>query len=69
MQSSQPRFLGMVENCKRIRRPRRQMRLPNDTSNYLTHVYRRPRYLVTCMYGAQALLLGQGQWPKDCLAK
>ncbi|WVQ74904.1 hypothetical protein IAR50_004512 [Cryptococcus sp. DSM 104548] len=27
--------------------------------NYLQHVYRKPKYLVACIYGAQALLLGQ----------
>ncbi|KAJ9123729.1 hypothetical protein QFC24_003503 [Naganishia onofrii] len=27
--------------------------------NYLQHVYRKPKYLVGCIYGAQALLLGQ----------
>ncbi|KAJ9123357.1 hypothetical protein QFC22_001556 [Naganishia vaughanmartiniae] len=27
--------------------------------NYLQHVYRKPKYLVGCVYGAQALLLGQ----------
>lgn len=29
--------------------------------NYLQQVYRKPKYLVGCVYGAQALLLGQGQ--------
>ncbi|ODN78785.1 hypothetical protein L202_04340 [Cryptococcus amylolentus CBS 6039] len=27
--------------------------------NYLQHVYKKPKYLVACIYGAQALLLGQ----------
>lgn len=27
--------------------------------NYLQHVYRKPKFLVGCMFGAQALLLGQ----------
>lgn len=30
--------------------------------NYLQQVYRKPKYLVGCVYGAQALLLGQGQY-------
>lgn len=28
--------------------------------NYLQQVYRKPKYFVGCVYGAQALLLGQG---------
>lgn len=31
--------------------------------NYLQQVYRKPKYLVGCIYGAQALLLGQGEYP------
>ena len=30
--------------------------------NYLTHVYRKPKHLVACIYAAQALLLGQGEF-------